>query len=162
MPIRRTYACPECNHMWGVVLSMDQSDDPPPSCPACDARETYQDFKPIATVNSSPHARAQALAEDIMANDYHVADIDRDRRREAIPKVRYKDETPNVRPSTWGGGAPAGVSINANASLETAIAMGREIRQKFGSGLDVLQSNLKSGAQQDLIAISKKRSAKIW
>jgi hypothetical protein len=46
--------------------------------------------------------------------------------------------------------------------LEGAIAAGRQMRVKHGSGLDVLQANLKSGAQKDLIEISKQRSVKVW
>jgi hypothetical protein len=134
---------------------MSQSDAPSPSCPACDARETQQVFKAPGIVNSSPHSRAQALTEDILANDYHVADINRDRRHEATPKVRYKDQTSTALPSEWS-------SLGGSNTLNTAIANGRQTRLEFGSGLDVLQANLRSGAQPDLIEISKKRSPKIW
>jgi putative FmdB family regulatory protein len=155
MPIRRTYACPECNHFMEVTLSAEQWDDPPPSCPACDEREMQQRFKAPGIVNSSPHSRAQALTEDILANDYHVSDIQRDRHRESRPKVRYKDSTPSQLPSNWN-------TITAPAAMETALAVGRQNRLEFGSGLDVLQANLRSGAQADLVEVSKKRSAKIW
>ena len=155
MPIRRTYGCPECNHLIEVILTMDQVDDPPPSCPECDRREMQQEFKAPGIVNSSPHSRAQALTEDILANDYHVADINRDRRREAKPKVRYKDSTPNQLPSNWN-------SVAVPDAMATALAVGKQNRLAFGSGLDVLQANLRSGAQADLIEVSKKRSAKIW
>ena len=46
--------------------------------------------------------------------------------------------------------------------LEKGIALGRQTRQRYGSGLDVLQKNLKSGAQVDLIEASKKRSMRVW
>jgi len=154
MPIRRTYACPECNNYWDVVLTMDQIDDPPPSCSQCDARETQQVFKPVATVNSSPNARANALVEDIISNDYHVADFNRDRHEGMKPKVRYKDASANVLPSTWNSAIPD--------ALQQGLAIGRQNRREFGSGLDALQGALKSGAQPDLIELSKKRSAKIW
>ena len=159
MPIRRTYVCPECNHFFEVVLTMDQADDPAPNCPRCAAwdlqHETQQVFKAPGIVNSSPHSRAQALTEDILANDYHVADIDRDRRHEAKPKVRYKDQTSTVMPSTW-------TNVGGPDVMNAAIATGRQTRLEFGSGLDVLQANLRSGAQPDLIEVSKKRSPKIW
>lgn len=159
MPIVRTYACPECNHMMSVTLTMEESDKPPPSCPQCDRREMQQEFKPFA-IGGSTYSKARALAEDIARNDYHVGDIELSPSRK---KLRYKDESDNVRPSSWGaGGQPGGIVIDAKQSMETAINMGREIRQKFGSGLDVLQSNLKSGAQKDLIEVSKQRSPKIW
>ena len=161
MPIVRSYACPECNHMLSVTLSMEEVDAPPPSCPECDRRETQQVFKPFA-IGGSTYSKAAALAEDIAANDYHVGNIWRDRHAEATPKVRYKDESDTALPGTWGMGKPGGMMIDAKTSMETAINMGREIRQKFGSGLDILQSNLRSGAQQDLIEVSKKRSPKIW
>ena len=155
MPIRRTYACPDCNHFWEVVLDMSQSDAPSPSCPACDTRDTQQVFKAPGIINSSPHSRAQALTEDILANDYHVADIDRDRRHEAKPKVRYKDQASTVMPSSW-------TNVGGPDVMNAAIATGRQTRLEFGSGLVVLQANLKSGAQPDLIEVSKKRSPKIW
>jgi hypothetical protein len=128
---------------------MSQSDAPSPSCPACDARETQQIFKAPGIVNSSPHSRAQALTEDILANDYQIADVNRSPSRS---NLRYKDQTPTTMPSTWGGGE----------MLNTAMAMGRQTRLEFGSGLDVLQANLRSGAQPDLIEVSKRRSPKIW
>jgi hypothetical protein len=160
MPIRRTYGCPECNTYITVELSMDQVDDPPPSCPECDRREMQQHFVAPGIVNSSPRSRAERLTEDILANDYHVSDIDLDRRgRDRTPKVRYKDQTASVMPSSWGGGA---VGVNAQEALGTALALGRQNRLEFGSGLDVLQANLKSGAQPDLIEVSKRRSPKIW
>jgi hypothetical protein len=156
MPIIRTYGCPECSHVMDVVLDSSQWDDPPPSCPQCDAREAgmQQQFKPVA-IGGSTRARAVSIAQDIAANDYKVADIQT--YSDGVPKVRYKDESPRQKPAAWGA-----ASVNANATLETAIAIGRETRLKYGNGLDVLQGALASGAQPDLIANSKKQSIKIW
>jgi putative FmdB family regulatory protein len=154
MPIRRTYACPECNHMLEVTLTMDQVDDPPPECPHCEARDMRQEFRPVASINSSPRARANRLVEDIIANDYHAADFQRDHRRESKPTVRYKDQT-ITPPSSW-------TNVGGPDVLASAIEAGRATRLEFGSGLDVLQANLKSGAQPDLIEVSKRRSPKIW
>ena len=69
-------------------------------------------------------------------------------------KVRYKDQPTRLDQAHF---------IAANREmLETAAALGRETRLKHGSGLDVLQSALKSGAQPDLIEISKRRSMRIY
>jgi 2-hydroxychromene-2-carboxylate isomerase len=111
-----------------------------------------QEFKPVA-LGGSASTKAHTIAEDIIRNDYHVADFNREHRREGTPKVRYTDQNSRNDRSSWG---------TAHAALETAIASGRQIRQQYGSGLDVLQANLKSGAQRDLIAASKERSIKIW
>src|SRR5262249_28079954 len=45
--------------------------------------------------------------------------------------------------------------------LEAVVAAGRQTRLKYGSGLEVLQDNLKSGAQPDLIELSKRRSPRL-
>jgi len=135
-----------------VVLSSDQWDCEPPECPACRARQMQQEFKPPA-ITGSPRSRAAAIAEDIAANDYHVADIQTDGKEGSRAKVRYKDQT-NMLPS--------GFSAQAAQMLESAIAIGRDTRLKHGNGLDVLQANLKSGAQPDLIEQSKKRAIRIW
>lgn len=158
MPIVRSYMCQECAHQITITLSSDQWDDPPPDCPRCiawDFQHTMQqDFKPVA-INGSNAAKARALAEDIAANDYHVADMQHEHRYEGKPKVRYKDETPASLPAgTW-----AGVSQD---TLAQAIAIGRETRLNFGSGLDILQHNIKTGAEPDLIANSKKMSGRVW
>jgi hypothetical protein len=58
-------------------------------------------------------------------------------------------------PSSWGSASWWGI---AREVLEAAVAGGRKTRLKYGSGLDVLQDNLKSGAQPDLIELSKRRS----
>ena len=152
MPIIRTYACPDCNHMIDVVLTMEQVDDPPPDCPACERRERMkQEFRPV-NIGGSTQGRAGKLAEDILENDYNVADMNRPRPDEKR-KVRYKDQVAAYPDSHW---------QMAQGALEGAIAAGREMRLKHGSGLDVLQANLKSGAQKDLIEVSKQRSVKVW
>lgn len=153
MPIRRTYQCGECFHRIEVELPAEQWDAPPPSCPECERREMEQQFKPVA-LGGSNYARAAAMADDIIANDFHAADFNRDRHEGSTPTVRYKDQTASVVPSNW-------TQIGREA-LEGAMAAGRHTRLNFGSGLDVLQANLKSGAQPDLIEVSKRRSARIW
>ena len=152
MPIVRTYACPDCNHIMDVVLSADYWEAPPPDCPACKAREMRQDFRPVA-IGGSNRARAVALAEDIAAKDYNVADMKVQGREGGTPTVRYKDQTAATGGSSW---------VGAQGMLEQAISIGRQTRMQHGSGLDVLQSALKSGAQPDLIAESRKRMIKVW
>ena len=154
MPIVKTYACGDCGHFLEVTLRADQWNDPPPDCPRCEerlARPMAQEFKPPA-IGGSHRARAVRLAETIAAEDYGVADLHAARQGEA-PKVRYKDG--NSPPSSWLG-------INGSAQFEQAKAFGRQTRQKYGDGLDVLQHNLKSGVQPDLIEVSKRRSMKVW
>lgn len=151
MPIIRTYACEDCMHMMDVTLSMDQVDDPPPPCPIC-AMRTRQEFRPIA-LGGSATSRAHAIAEDIAANDYHVSDMDVGRKEGDRTKVRYKDQSRPVTPSQWSA---------AQETLERAVALGRTSRLKYGSGLDVLQQNLKTGEQPDLIEVSKRRMIKLW
>lgn len=152
MPIVRTYACPECNHMMEAVLSSLDWDAEPPECPACQGRAMRQEFKPVA-IGGSAMSRAVALAEDIAEKDYNVADM-KSRGEGERAKVRYKDSTVSDLPaSTW---------TNATATIEQAIAIGRQTRIQHGSGLDVLHSALKSGAQPDLIEQSKRRAIKVW
>lgn len=151
MPILRTYQCEDCNHRIEVTLASDQWNDEAPECPACASRPMQQEFKPFA-IGGTPTAKAHAIAEDIAANDYHVADMQRDKHADR-PVVRYKDQTSTVPPSTWQA---------ANQTLEMAIASGRQMRLKHGSGLDVLQANIASGAEPDLIANSKRRAMKVW
>lgn len=152
MPIVRTYACPECNHWIEVTLAADQWDDPEPECPACAAR-TQQQFKPFG-ITGSNNARAHAIAEDIVSNDYHAADFQREWRREGTPTVRYKDQNASIPASSWNG---------VQGALETAVAIGRQTRTLHGgTGLDVLKANLASGAEPDLIANSKRKSIKVW
>jgi hypothetical protein len=155
MPIMRTYMCGECSHRIEVVLSADQWDAPPPSCEDCDAREMRQEFKPPA-IGGSIGGKARALAQDIIANDYGVADINFDNRQGGKPKVRYKDQTSTTLQSTWGGQI-------ANA-LETAVSIGKQTRREMGGadGLDILKKSLETGAQPDLLAQSKRRAIKVW
>lgn len=154
MPIVRTYACEQCNHFVEVTLSSEQWDEPPPDCPACAARAMQQQFRPVA-ITGSPSARAHAITEDIAANDYHVANMGDARREGAVPKVRYKDQPLSSLPASSWSGASA-------ATLQQAIDIGRHTRLNFGSGLDILQSNIKSGAEPDLIANSKRRAMRVW
>ena len=150
MPIIRTYACPECNCYVKVELTAAQWEAPAPQCPACAKREMAQDFQPVAIAGSA-RSKAEKITEDILANDYHVADVNRSPSR---PNLRYQDQAPPISTaSTWQASREA---------LEGAVAAGRQIRQKYGNGLDILQANLKSGVQPDLIEVSKKRAIKIW
>lgn len=164
MGIVRTYQCEDCFHRIEVTLRADQWDDPPPQCEACDARKMNQEFTP-PRINGSPSARANAIAEKIAGEDFSVSNMNRDHRRGSTPKVAYNDDMMGVpkrqgrspgqiaTPSTWGA---------SHAAVEQAAAYGRDTRIRFGNGLDVLQSALKSGAQPDLIEASKRRSARIW
>jgi hypothetical protein len=152
MPIVRTYACEDCFHMMDVTLSMDQVDDPPPPCPMCAQRAMRQEFKPVA-LGGSVTSRAHAIAEDIASNDYHVSDMQVGRKQGDVTKTRYKDTSSTVPASTWSA---------AQDVLQGAITAGRQSRLKYGSGLDVLQASIKSGAQPDLIENSKKRMIKLW
>lgn len=138
-----------------VTLTAEQWDAPPPECPACAERAMRQEFKPVSVVSRAAAQRDQAhkMAEDIAANDYHVGNMDIDVRPGDRRKVRYKDQGTKPDASTWG---------IAQETLSSAIASGRQTRMQHGSGLDVLQANLKSGAQPDLIELSKKRSARVW
>jgi hypothetical protein len=138
-------------HMMEVTLTMEQVDDPPPECPAC-ARQLKQEFRPVA-LGGSVSSKAHRIAEDIASNDYHVSDMNVGRKEGEASKVRYKDQTSTVAPSSWG---------IAQQALEGAIASGRQNRLRHGSGLDVLQANLKSGAEPDLIEASKRRMIKLW
>lgn len=147
--ILRSYMCGECGYHMEVELRAEQWDAPPPDCPMC-AQQTHQEFVPPA-IGGSHRARATKLAETIAAEDYGVADMQRDNREGGRPKVRFKDD--NRPPSTWGA---------QQAALEQAIALGRENRLKYGSGLEILQKNLRDGTQPDLIELSKRRSAKVW
>jgi sarcosine oxidase delta subunit len=133
-----------------VTLTMDQVDKPAPECPMC-AQRTQQEFKPVA-LGGSNYARARKVAEDIAEKDYHVADMSEIKRQGDQRKVRYKDQSATSS-SSWG---------IAQETLASAISAGRQSRLQHGSGLDILQANLKSGAEPDLIEISKRRSMKIW
>lgn len=151
--ILRTYLCPECNHRMEVTLTADEWNKPPPSCEACDRREMQQEFKPPA-IGGSVRARAGKIAEDILANDYGVANFQSDRRQGGVPKVRYKDQTPSVMPSNWQAAA------GHQSMLELATSIGRANRGK--DGLDILKRNIVTGAQPDLIEASKRKAIKVW
>ena len=156
MPIVRTFACPECNHYLELTLPIDQWDSPPPVCPECSRRQPaqpmQQEFKPVA-IGGSLRAKAVEIAETIAREDYHVADMQSDRRVGGKPKVRYRDAKVATK-SDW---------TVAQGALATAISLGRETRLKHGgNGLDILQRGLADGSIPDMIANSKKLSAKIW
>jgi hypothetical protein len=150
--ILRTYICEDCGHTLEVQLTADQWNIEPPDCGYCAAAPMAQEFKPFG-IGGSVRAKATALAETIASEDYNVADLQSPSR--AGRAVRYKDTTADVLPSNWTGNS-------AQGALETAVALGRETRLRHGNGLDVLQSALKSGAQRDLIADSRRRSIKVW
>jgi hypothetical protein len=158
LPILRTYQCPECNHRIEVTLTADEWDAPPPSCEACDAHDMHQEFKPFG-IGGSVGAKARRITEDIIANDYQVADLKFDNRQGGTPKVRYKDQSPNLPAAAWN---------QAQQTLQQAIDVGRHHRQHRykdgpqGNGLDVLKGALQSGEQPDLIAASKRRAIKVW
>lgn len=150
--------CPDCGHRAEVVLSADDWDAAPPVCSACVAHDMLQVFKPPA-IGGSMSSKAHAIAEDIMANDYQVANARFDNREGGTPKIRYKDQTGALPPAAW---------ANAQAQLAQAIDLGKAHRQHRyesgpqGNGLDVLKAALDSGQQPDLIANSKKRAIKVW
>ena len=145
--------CPECANRIEVALSAEQWDAPPPSCLVCDAREMNQEFKTPA-IGGSHMSRAAAITESIIANDYGVSNVTLDRKG-GPNKIEYKDQSNSL----VNGGAWAG----QRAMLEQAISIGKSNRREFGmDGLDILKRNLASGAQPDLIEVSKKRSIKVW
>ena len=158
MPIARSYMCGECGHRMEVILSAEEWDSPLPSCEACDAREMNQEFRPPA-IGGSLRGKAARIAEDIMANDYNVANASFGNRQGGVPKVRYKDQSPNLPPGAW---------QQAQATLQQAVDIGKSHRQHRysegpqGNGLDVLKAALDSGQQPDLIAASKRRAIKVW
>lgn len=147
--ILRTYGCERCNHTLTMELRSDQWDVEPPECPRC-ANATHQEFVAPGIVGSV-RSKAAALALDIAEKDYGVADIQADGKMEGRPKVRFKDASEGA--SSWG---------MQTGALAQAMAAGRDIRLKYGSGLDVLQTNLKNGSQPDLIELSKRRSVRVW
>ena len=162
MPITRTYQCSECFHRIEVVLPFDKWDDPPPNCPRCVAwtfeHQMQQEFKPIAVkgVEANHRANAQKLAETIAHEDYGVADFHAEARQGGTPKVRFKDQgnvLQQAQVSTWGA---------TGDMLAKAMQAGRQTRREGGDGLDILQGALKSGAQPDLIAQSKKRMMRVY
>ena len=157
MPIRRTYQCGDCFHRLEVVLEIGQADDPPPGCPLCAQRAMDQQFVPIAVrgVQATHRDNARKIAETIAAEDYGVADMTTRGAGVAI-KHRLKDQ-----------GTPAQQQQVASwtadmSNINTAIASGRKTRAEGGDGLDILQRALKSGAQPDLIEVSKRNMARIY
>jgi hypothetical protein len=88
--------------------------------------------------------------QDIISNDYNVANFTPDNRRGGVSKVRYKDQSAAVQ-SSWSGDL-----------LQQAISIGRQTRMEGGSGLDILKRNLADGTQPDLIEASKRRAIKVW
>jgi hypothetical protein len=117
-----------------------------------------QQFRPPA-IGGSVRAKAAKITEDIIANDYNVANFQSDRRAGGKPKIRYKDQTEGLPAAAW---------QNAQATLQQAVDIGRAHRQTRydsgpqGNGLDVLQGALRTGEQPDLIAASKRRAIKVW
>jgi hypothetical protein len=143
-----------------VTLTMDQWDAPPPDCPRC-ASGLRQEFKPVA-VGGSAYAYARGIAEDIAHNDYKVADLQwrKDREVSSATPHRLRDEAPSAVASTlsnWGA---------QTATIEQAIAIGRQTRLNHGSGLEMLQDGIRDGTQPDLIKNSLARmragGGKIW
>ena len=122
---------------------------PPPDCPRCAQLPMRQEFTPIA-IGGSVHARAAAIAEDIAANDYNVANMHNDNREGSVPKVTYKD---SKEPVTVAGKSAWGAHPEA---LLGAAAIGKQTRLKHGSSLDIIKT------MPDYIANSKKLSAKVW
>lgn len=148
--IIRSYMCEACAYRMDVELRSDQWDSEPPDCPQC-ATRTHQEFKPPA-IGGSLIGRATELAHTIAAEDYGVADLQSPSRSGRT--VRYKDQGAEAIPaSSWAA---------ASGQLQQAMALGRETRLRYGNGLDVLAGALKSGAQPDLIALSRKRSIRTW
>lgn len=155
MPIQRTYQCPACNHRMEVTLTAEEWDSPPPSCVMCDAREMNQEFQPPA-LGGSVRMRAAKITEDILANDYNVANYTPDGREGGVGKTVYKDQTSALLGGSW-------QQAGHKAILEQAISIGKQNKSQFGAdGLDILKRNLASGAQPDLIEASKRRAIKVW
>jgi len=142
--ILRSYGCEECGYFIEVELRADQWDQGPPECPRCSDTVMGQEFKP-PSIGGSAMARAAKMAETIAAEDYNVADFQAGKREGDVAKVRYRDQSAPA--ASWGAPADA---------LAQALAVGRETRLQHGSGLDIIKT------MPDLIAASKRRSAKIW
>jgi hypothetical protein len=146
--------CNECGTVFNRTLEYSQVDAEPPDCPACLAA-TRQDFRPVAVhgVKARTAEEARKIAMDIAVNDYGVRDINIKNREGETNKVTYRDQ-PAQQPGNW-------VAPNSEM-LSAALADGRATREQYGSGLDVLEGNLKSGVQPDLIQLSKARCMKVW
>ena len=146
--ILRTYVCADCNYMMEVELRADQWDQDAPECPRCDG-STRQDFKAPA-IGGTLATKARDTALEIAEQDYGVANY-KSRPKGEPPDVRYKDAAAGGG-STWGvGGQNA-----THAALEQAAAIGRETRLQHGSGLDIIKT------MPDMIAASRRRSARVW
>lgn len=157
MPIARSFMCQDCGHHLEVILSASEWDSPAPDCPECARRQMAQEFKPVA-IGGSHVGRAAALVEDIMRNDYQVADYKSDGRAGGRGKVRYRDQTEAPTPHQVAAAQAAAAGV-----LNTAISLGRETRLRHGgNGLDMLHRALRSGDQPDLIEMSKRRSMKVY
>lgn len=155
MPIVRTYQCETCFNRIELTLPSDQWDRPAPECPVCTPQKIMQqDFKPFA-IGGSVAGKANAVTEKILAEDYGVANLQRDRHEGSTPTHRYKDQGTPAQASTWGA---------TNDMIKQATAMGRQTRMASGglSGVDVLQKALKSGEQPDLIEASKRKSIRVY
>ena len=155
MPIVRTYMCNDCARMFTVTLALSQADDPPPDCPTCSAR-TRQEYQPVAVhgVKARNADDARKMAEKIAVEDYGVENMNIKNYEGEPNKVTYKQPAaPPLGPSTWGA---------TSDTIAGALAEGRAMRRQYGSGLDVLARNLETGAQPDLIEVSKRRSMKVW
>lgn len=160
MPIVRTYMCGACGHTFKVTLSADQWDSPPPPCPTC-LSMTKQEFKAPGIIGSH-RAKAIELANKIAAEDYGVADLQPDNREGGRTKHRYKDQRDPAAMSAVGKAASAMMAAQ-NATLEQAIAVGRQTRAQFGGdGIDIIKNNLADGTWPDVLQASKARSMKIW
>jgi hypothetical protein len=134
-----------------VMLDQSQWNDPPPECPMCSKSEMAQDIKPVA-IGGSVRSKAEKITQDILENDYGVTNVQRDK-YEPVPKVDYAGPHSKKANSTWGV---------AREALEAAVTAGRQTRIRHGTGLDILQANLKSGAEPDLIELSKRRAMRIY
>lgn len=141
--------------MFCIELAFDQADAEAPDCPHCEGM-TRQEFQPVAIAGKAAGYRAAAtkMAETIAHEDYGVADMTI--RKGEHAKVRYKEPpgSSNLGSSSW-------VGPNFDM-LQAGLREGRAVREQFGSGLEVLQGNLASGKQPDLIEVSKRRSMKVW
>jgi hypothetical protein len=110
-----------------------------------------QEFKPVAmsgTAALSDRSKKDGInrATEIATEDMGVADF-KVHPKYGVENVRYKD-------------APKWTGLDAN--MAQAMAVNRQDRINFGTGLEVLQHNLKTGVQPDLIEASKRRSARVW
>jgi len=151
VPIVRTLGCNDCARTWDVTLTAEQVDDPLPACPFCN-NATFQEFKPVAIRGKeSKLESSEAVVENEM-KERGITDITFRTKENLPPKVRYKTDKAQ---SNWM--QPTGDMVAQAAQL------GRADRQKFGAdGLEILQNNLRSGKQVDLVEASKRRADRVW